>query len=299
MKAKKKRNWRKWEPYLLLAPGLLLIVLLMGYPLLYSVRLSFLNYNLLTPNDIHFNGLENYQKLFSNPDLWLIVKNSIIWVVVVVFFQFLLGFTLAMLLNSQFRGKGLYQSVAFLPWAVSGFLIGLTFKWLFSQHNGVINFALQSLGLIDAPVSWLGSETFSMIVPIVGMIWYGVPFFGIMILAALQSIPVDVIESAKIDGASATQTFFKVMIPYVRPTITVTLLLRVIWVFNSPDIIYITTAGGPANTSNILPLYVFNQAYYSMDFGYGAAAGILMMEVLLIYAMLYLKLTSYEKAGDF
>ena len=131
------------------------------------------------------------------------------------------------------------------------------------------------------------------------MIWYGVPFFGIMILAALQSIPVDVIESAKIDGASATQTFFKVMIPYVRPTITVTLLLRVIWVFNSPDIIYITTAGGPANTSNILPLYVFNQAYYSMDFGYGAAAGILMMAVLLIYAMLYLKLTSYEKAGDF
>lgn len=295
----KKRSWRRWEPYLLLAPGLILIILLMGYPLLYSVRLSFLNYNLLTPNDIAFCGLQNFKKLFTSPDLLLIIKNSLVWVIVVVTMQFLLGFALALLLNGHFRGKGLYQSVVFLPWAVSGFLIGLIFKWLFSQHNGVINYALQALGIIEQPLSWLGSESFSMLVPIVGMIWYGVPFFGIMILAALQSIPGDVLESARIDGASSVQTFLKIVLPYVRPTITVTLLLRVIWVFNSPDIIYITTAGGPANASNIFPLYVFNQAYYSMDFGYGAAAGIVMMLVLVLYALGYLKVTSYEKAGDF
>lgn len=296
---KAKRNLRWLEPYLLLTPALLVVILLMGYPLLYSINLSLLNYNLLMPEDIYFCGLDNYKKLLLNPDLWMILKNSIEWVLWVVTSQFVLGFILAMLLNARFRGKSALQSVVFLPWAVSGFLIGLTFKWLFSQHNGVVNFVLQRLGILSEPISWMGDPQLSMVVPIVGMIWYGVPFFGIMILAALQSIPGDVLESATIDGANALQTFWRVMLPYIRPTITVTLLLRVIWVFNSPDIIYITTTGGPANSSNILPLYVFNQAYFSMDFGYGAAAGLMMMVVLVIYALFYLKVTSYEKSGDF
>lgn len=295
----KSKNRPNLTPYLLLTPAMLLILGIMGYPMIDSIRISFLKYSLLAPNDIEFIGFGNYVKLFRDPEVFYVFLNSIKWVVSVVCIQFLVGFLLALLLNRRFKGKQLYQSVVFLPWAVSGFLVGLMFKWIFSESNGILNFFFTGLGWIDGAVSWLGNPRLSMIGPISGMIWYGIPFFGIMILAALQSIAQDIYDSAKIDGSNAVQQLFYVTLPYIKPTIITTLLLRVIWVFNSPDVIYIMTGGGPANSSNILPLYVFDQAFYSLDFGYGSAVGILMMLLLIIYAVLFLKLTRYESAGDF
>lgn len=299
MANKNKAHLRKAQPYLLLLPALLFVIVLMGYPLIESIKISFSNYNLMDPNNIYFNGLENYKRMFQDPDLPKILLNTLIWVVCVVVIQFILGFALALLLNTKFWGKKIYQSLVFLPWAVACFLIGLIFKWMFNEYSGVINDLLLKTGIIHNTISWLGDKTVSLIGPIVGMIWYGIPFFGIMILAALQSIPTDVFESAKMDGSSAVNTFFKITVPYVKPTIIITLLLRVIWVFNSADMVYIMTSGGPANSSAILPLYVFNQAFYTMDFGYGAAVGILMMVILAVYALIFLKVTDYESAGDF
>lgn len=299
LKPRAPRDKHFWEPYLLLAPGLIITAVIMGYPLLYSIRLSFMNYNLMRPDDIYFAGFANYTRMFQDPEILKVTINSVVWVVWVVGLQFVFGMALALLLNSKFRGKGIYQSVVFLPWAVSGFLIGLTFKFIFNERNGVLNFFLEKLGLIDGPMSWLGNDKLSMIGPMAGMVWYGIPFFGIMILAALQSIPVDVIESGRIDGAGTVKIFLMIMLPYIKPTILTTLLLRVIWVFNSPDIIYVMTSGGPAYSSSTLPLYVFNQAFASLDFGYGSAVGILIMIFLTLYSLFYLKLTHYSKAGDF
>lgn len=287
------------EPYLLLLPALIMVLVVMAYPLLYSVRLSFMNYNLMRPKDIYFAGFSNYIRMLQDPEIPKVLWNSLVWVLVIVTLQFVLGMVLALLLNRGFTGKGIYQSVVFLPWAVSSYLIGLVFKFIFMERNGLLNVVLQNLGFISAPVSWLGTDKLSLIGPICGMIWYGIPFFGIMILAALQSISTDVIESARIDGAGAVGIFFRIMLPYIKPTVLMTLLLRVIWVFNSSDIAYVMTGGGPANFSSTLPLYVFNQAFASLDFGYGAAVGILIMVLLTIYAMGYLKLTNYNKAGDF
>lgn len=300
VKGVKKFNMRKgWEPYLLLAPALLLVVGLMGYPMVESLRISFLNYNLTTPGDIWFIGFGNYAKVFTDPEIPKILLNSVKWVFSVVLTQFFIGFVLAMLLNRKFYGKKFYQSVVFLPWAVSGFLIGLIFKWIYSENGGILNFFLVKLGLINSAISWLGEKKLSMIGPITGMIWYGIPFFGIMILAALQSIPQDVYESARMDGSEGIHQLFYITLPFIKPTIIMTLLLRVIWVFNSPDVIHIMTGGGPSNSSNIMPLYVFNQAFYSLDFGYGSAVGIFMMLILVIYAMLFIALTRYERSGDF
>ncbi len=294
-----KTNWKsKLAPYLLLSPAIIFIIALMGYPFIDSVRISLLNYNLLTPGDIYFNQFKNYMKLFQDKELGMVIVNSIKWVTCVVSVQFVLGFTIAMLLNTKFFGKKTYQSLTFLPWAVSGFLIGLIFKLIFNENGGILNIFLMDLNIIKEPISWLGTEKFSLVGPIVAMIWYGIPFFGIMILAALQSISNDIFEAAHIDGASSTQRFFYITVPLVKPTILMTLLLRVIWVFNSPDVIYVMTNGGPANTSNILPLYVFNQAFYTLDFGYGAAVGILIMAILAVFAVLYLRITKYESDGD-
>lgn len=293
------RKRRGWTPYLLLLPAILSIAVVIGGPLLYSVQLSLTNYNLRRPKDIHFSGLQNFSRMFQDPNIGRVLLNSLIWVVVVVSLQFIFGMILALLLNSRFRLKGIYQSIVFLPWAVSGYLIGLVFRFIFSERSGLFNAVLQGLDLIEAPFAWLGTPGTSMVAPVVAMVWYGIPFFGIMLLAALQSVPLEVIESAKMDAAGPVYIFFKITLPYIWPTVLTTLLLRVVWVFNSSDILYVMTGGGPAYSSSTLPLYGFNQAFSSLDFGYGAAVGLVIMLILIIYTIVYIKLTHFNEAGDF
>lgn len=287
------------EPWLFLLPVLVILLLLFGYPLINSIIMAFQNYKLTAPNDIHFNGLANFAKLMGDPDALMIIKNSFIYVIVSVLGQFLLGMTLAVALKKQFRGRGLYQSIVFLPWAFSGFVVGLIFRWSFNGEYGVVNNLLDKLGLIDKNIAWLGTPGFSLAVVIIAMIWMGIPFFAIMILAALQSIPTDVYEAADVDGCGTVRQFFQITLPYIKPTLITTILLRTIWIFNSLDLVVIITDGGPANTSQTLPAYMYSKAFGSYDFGFAAALGVLLMIILGVYAMVFLKATKYDKAGDF
>ena len=290
---------KKMEPWLFLLPVLVILLLLFGYPLINSFIMAFQNYKLTAPNDIHFNGFENFAKLVGDPDGLMILKNSFIYVIVSVLGQFLLGMTLAVALKKQFRGRGLYQSIVFLPWAFSGFVVGLIFRWSFNGEYGVVNNLLEKFGLIDKNIAWLGTPGFSLAVVIIAMIWMGIPFFAIMILAALQSIPTDVYEAADVDGCGTVRQFFQITLPYIKPTLITTVLLRTIWIFNSLDLVVIITDGGPANTSQTLPAYMYSKAFGSYDFGFAAALGVILMVILGIYAMAFLKLTKYDKAGDF
>ncbi|MBA4699716.1 MAG: sugar ABC transporter permease [Ruminococcus sp.] len=290
---------KKIEPWLFLFPVLLILLLLFGYPLINSVIMAFQNYKLTAPNDIYFNGIENFKKLAGDPDSLMILKNSFIYVFVSVIGQFLLGLILALALKKRFRGRGLYQSVVFLPWAFSGFVVGLIFRWSFNGEYGVVNNLLAMLGLTDTNIAWLGTPGFSLAVVIIAMIWMGIPFFAIMILAALQSIPSDVYEAADVDGCGTMRQFFQITLPYIKPTLITTTLLRTIWIFNSLDLVVIITDGGPANTSQTLPAYMYSKAFGSYDFGFAAALGVLLMVILGVYALLFLKVTKYDKAGDF
>lgn len=290
---------KKIEPWLFLFPVLLILLLLFGYPLINSVIMAFQNYKLTAPNDIYFNGIENFKKLAGDPDSLMILKNSFIYVFVSVIGQFLLGLILALALKKRFRGRGLYQSMVFLPWAFSGFVVGLIFRWSFNGEYGVVNNLLAMLGLTDTNIAWLGTPGFSLAVVIIAMIWMGIPFFAIMILAALQSIPSDVYEAADVDGCGTMRQFFQITLPYIKPTLITTTLLRTIWIFNSLDLVVIITDGGPANTSQTLPAYMYSKAFGSYDFGFAAALGVLLMVILGVYALLFLKVTKYDKAGDF
>ena len=290
---------KKMEPWLFLLPVLVILLLLFGYPLINSIIMAFQNYKLTAPNDIQFNGLENFAKLFGDPDSMMILKNSFIYVIVSVLGQFLLGMMLALALKKQFRGRGIYQSIVFLPWAFSGFVVGLIFRWSFNGEYGVVNNLLMKFGLTDHNIAWLGTPGFSLAVVIMAMIWMGIPFFAIMILAALQSIPSDVYEAADVDGCGTIRQFFQITLPYIKPTLITTVLLRTIWIFNSLDLVVIITDGGPANTSQTLPAYMYSKAVGSYDFGFAAALGVILMLILGIYAMVFLKVTKYDKAGDF
>lgn len=287
------------QPYLFILPIVILLLFMFGYPLINSVIMSFQNYKLSNINDVYFNNFENFKKLFSDSDFFLLLKNSLVYVVVSVAGQFIFGLILALALKEKFRGRGIYQSIVFLPWAFSTFVIGLIFRWAFNGEYGVINDLLMKMGIIDKGIAWLGTPGLSLLVVIIAMIWMGIPFFGIMILAALQSIPEEVYEAADMDGCGMFRKFWSLTLPYIKPTIIMTVLLRTIWIFNSFDLVVIVTGGGPANYSQTLPSYMYTKAFAGYDFGLAGALGTLLMVILGLYAVLFLKLSNYEKAGDF
>ncbi len=289
---------KELQPWLLLAPAIIIVSVFMLFPLIDNIRISFLNYNLMNPTDQYFNNFANYIKLFEDENLLKVTLNSLKWCGIVVSLQFFFGMLLALLINRKFVGRPVYQSLIFVPWAIASFLIGLMFRWIFTEHAGILNSVLMSIGMISKPISWLSDPNLVMIGPIVAIVWYGIPFFGIMILAALQSIPNEIMESAQIDGANTMQRYFKITLPYIKPTIITTILLRIIWVFNSPDIIYMMTQGGPNNSSNILSLYVYNQAFLSLDFGYAAAVSNIIVVGLLIFAVIFLRITKYGRSDE-
>ena len=289
---------KKMEPWYYVGPIFLLLVIMFGYPLIKSVVMAFQNYKLGNAN-VYFNDFANFHKMFGDKDFLLLLKNSVVYVVVSVFGQFIGGLILALCLRDKFKGRGIYQSIVFLPWAFSAFVVGLVFRWSFNGEYGVVNDMLMKLGIIKKSIAWLGTPGLSLVVVILAMIWIGIPFFGIMILAALQSIPDEIYEAADMDGCGMFRKFFSLTLPYIKPTVIMTILLRTIWIFNSFDLVVIVTQGGPANYSQTLPSYMYTKAFSGYDFGLAGAFGVLLMVILGVYAVLFLKLSNYDKAGDF
>ena len=290
---------KKIAPYLYVMPVLILLLIMYGYPLIKSIIMSLQDYKLTSSGSAPFNDFANFKKMFSDTDFLLLLKNSLIYVIISVVAQFVLGLILALCLKTKFRGRGIYQSIVFLTWAFSSFVVGLMFRWSFNGEYGVVNDILMKMGIIKENVAWLGTPGLSLAVVIIAMIWMGIPFFGIMILAALQSVPDDIYEAADIDGCGMFRKFFSLTLPYIKPTIIMTVLLRTIWIFNSFDLIVIITGGGPVNYSQTLPSYMYSKAFASYDFGLASAFGVLLIVILGIYAVLFLKLSNYDKAGDF
>ncbi len=296
------------EPYLYIGPSIVVLLLAFGYPLIKNIIMAFQNVNMTTMDSPEFVGLENFQKIFTDSYIGMITLNSVIYVVSSVLGQFLLGLTLALALRRPFKGRGIYQSIVFLPWAFSSFVVGLIFRWSFNGEYGVVNDLLiksgimgflSDRGIVDGSISWLSTPGLSLLVVIVAMIWMGIPFFAIMYLAALQSIPKEIYESAETDGCGRIRSFFAITLPFIKPTIIISLLLRTIWIFNSFDLIVIITQGGPASTSQTLPSYMYSKAFSTYDLSSAAALGLFLMVILLVYSVFFLKISNYNKAGDF
>ncbi|MCF7933438.1 MAG: sugar ABC transporter permease [Spirochaetia bacterium] len=280
-----------------LVPALILLVLCIYVPVLRGLVMAFQNYNMFDLTNIHFIGLENFSAVIRDVHISFgqILANTLVWVTASLLFQFVLGFILALAMKEPFRGRGIYSGFVFYAWALSGFAIGLTWAWLFNGQFGLINDLLVRIGLLESPIGFLSSKSLAMIAVLIPNIWYGVPFFGIMLLAALQSVPAELYEAATIDGAGRVRQLFSVTIPYVRPTIISTVLLRTMWIINFPDIIYAMTSGGPVNRTNILATQMINKIFKEYDYGQGAAIGVIIMVLLFVYAIFYLRVTGRQE----
>lgn len=285
-------------PWLFILPALILILVFYLYPIIQTLLISFKDYNILNPANNKFVGTKNFARMMDDRVLALSLRNTLVYVIVTLTLQFLLGFTLALLLWKNFKGRGIYQAFVFVPWAVAGFLIGIMFRWMFNAQYGVFSDLLSRLGFMDSGMSILSDPKTALWGPIIGCVWYGVPYFAIMILSALQGVSSETIEAAHVDGAGAAVRLFKVIIPAIKPTILITLLLRVIWVFNSADIIYVMTNGGPVNASHTIASYLFQLAYTKHDYSLVCAVSITIMIALMIYSVIYLKVSKFEEAGE-
>ncbi|MFC6549333.1 carbohydrate ABC transporter permease [Cohnella cellulosilytica] len=282
-----------------LLPALLLVVTFTYYPFGRGIVMAFQNYQLFDLTDVHFIGFDNFKGIFSDPKFLGALTNSAYWVFVSLILQFVIGLTIALMLNKKFRGRGLFQGFVFYPWALSGFLIGLIWKWLFNSQIGVINDLLLRVGLIDERIGFLSDPNWAMFSVIVANVWYGIAFFAIMLLAALQSVPSELYEAGSMDGAGGVRKLFNITLPYIMPTVLTTTLLRAIWIFNDPSIIYGLTNGGPAGKTHILSSLMLDRIMYGGDYGAASAIGIVMIGILLLYTIFYLTVTRAGKLGDF
>jgi len=278
------------EPYLYLSPAIVLIALVMLVPLVIGISYSFQSISLLNPFETGWIGLKNYSQLWADAKFWKALVNTFWWTLGSVFFQFFLGLGLALILNAGFRGQRLIQALVFLPWAVPTFLSALTWAWLFNPVIGPIPHWLAAVGILSEPYNILANPAIAMWGPITANIWFGIPFFAITLLAALQSIPRELYEAAAIDGASPWQSFTKVTLPFLAPMIAITVMLRTIWIANFADLIFVMTGGGPANSTQILSTYIFTTAFRKLDFGYASAIAVILLLLLLAYAAVLLKM---------
>ena len=282
----------------MIVPALAFIGYFIYFPLVKGGLMAFQNYNVYNMVNPKFVGLENFKAIINNKTISFgkIMMNTLKWTLLSLFFQFVLGFLLALLLRKPFRGRSVYCGFVFYPWALCGFAIGLIWSWLFNGQFGVINDLLMKVGLIKENIGWLSNPKIAMYSVVIANVWYGVPYFGIMLLAALQSVPGELYEAATLDGCSELQQLFHVTIPYIKPTIISTVLLRSMWIVNFPELIYAMTNGGPINSTHILGSLMVNKVYKEFDYSMGAAYGIIIMAILLIYALVYLNLN--KKAED-
>lgn len=281
--------------FFMLLPTFLLILFIIFYPTISGVLLSFKNYSLFNFQNIEWIGFDNFKEIFSDPFYGNIIWNTLKWVVFSVFFQLILGFILALLMKEPFKGRGIYAGFVFYPWAISGFAIGLIWSWLLNGQFGVINDILMKIGFINEGINFLSDPSLAMFSVILVNVWYGIPFFAIMILASLQTVPDSLYDAAEIDGAGYFTKLFHITIPYIKPTLINTILLRTIWIMNFPDIIYGMTRGGPAGSTEILPVKMINTVFYESDYSKAAAHGVVIVSILFIYTIMYLRLTSKQE----
>jgi multiple sugar transport system permease protein len=279
----------KYVPYALLFPSLVWIIMIIVYPLVYNIWLSFhkSTYGIeLGP----FIGFDNYIKIFLADDVfWQTFINTVIWTIGNLFFQTVIGLGGALLLNQAIRGWELIRGLVILPWVIPTVVVTLVWRWMLEPDLGIINNILHYLKLITQSVVYLGSPSLAMLSVIIINSWRFSPFAIVLILAGLQTIPRDVYESAKLDGASPIATFRYITLPMLSPILTFVGFIAFVWNFNMFDLIWLTTEGGPGNTTETLPVLVFRRAFKEYRMGQAAAITTFMFLFLLAVSFLLIK----------
>jgi arabinogalactan oligomer/maltooligosaccharide transport system permease protein len=284
--------------YAFLLPGILAILLVVFFPFIFNVAISFSNFSLRTFRDWQIVGLQHYGAVLTDPSVYIVLGKTILWTVVNVFFHVSIGLILALLLDQALPARPLFRTLLIIPWAVPQYITALTWRNLFHQEYGPINLALERF-LHMSPVQWLSRPWEAFSACILTNVWLGFPFMMVVALGGLQAIPKQLYEAARVDGANAWQRFWLITLPLLRPVIAPAAILGAVWTFNNLNVIWLVTNGGePADQSHILVSYVYKAAFNQYRYAYGAALSLLIF-LLLSGFTLYLARRSRAESGAY
>jgi multiple sugar transport system permease protein len=284
--------------YLFLLPALLAIVLVLFYPIISLLVTSFYSNPTIT-RPSQFIGLKNYLSVLNDPIFPTAVRNTFIWTFGVTVGQVLLGIYFALILHQRFPGRWLARVLVIVPWVLPGIVVAVTWRFMYSQDFGLINLVLRSIGLDQLAHAWLGDTQTAMVAVIIVGIWKGFGFYALMFLAGMQTIPVELYEAARIDGANDRHQLRYITLPLLRPIMITSTVLGLIWTSNYFDAIFVMTGGGPARSTETLPMFIYNTgfSFYRIEEAM-AGSNILMIIVLLLLGVYMLVVRRINRNAD-
>ena len=278
---------------LFILPFVVTALLFMVYPIMEAIRLAFVSYNPLRPELSAFVGLANFAYIFEDPLFWDSFLQATIWTLLSILFQTVFGVGIALLLHQALFGIAVFRGLLLFPYIVPTVVVALIWRWIFNPEIGVVNHALLSIGLVSQPIYWLSTRDMAMASTIMLNVWKYTPFVVICVLARLQTVPLELYDAAKVDGAGPFRRFLDVTLPQIKEVLIVVVVFRTIWTFNKFEEIYLLTKGGPGTSTFNLAVYSFEQSIANLRLGVGAATGVVMIVMLLFGSIIYLRVSGF------
>ncbi|MFE6968511.1 carbohydrate ABC transporter permease [Isoptericola sp. NPDC057653] len=272
---------------LLLLPGVALLAGVVLYPLVAALVTAFFEQSLVLPGRT-FVGLQNIVDVLQG-DFLRLLRQTLVFTLGTTILPFVVGFALALALNTKIRGAKVLRGLMLIPWLVPGVVVSFLWMWIFNANYGVMNALLQSIGLIDDPQAWLAQPGTAMGAVVLAKTWQSFPWMMVMLLAGLQTVPVELHEAAEMDGAGTVRRFFAITLPHLKGIVGLVVLLEFIWNFQHFDIIYVLTGGGPAGATQTFATAVYETAFQGFDLGRAGALGLLWMILLMALVVVYVR----------
>lgn len=283
-----KLSQKELAPYFFILPVLVVLLALVAYPLIYGIVVSFFDTDLA--NKWNFKGITNFITIFTQDHFQDSIFITFKFAVCVVIGHFIVGTIFGLALNQKKRGMTFFRAVLVLPWLFPDVVIALIFKWIANPLYGLLNNFLMDCGIIDKQISWLGSTQWAFFVVVLVCIWKGYPLVMVNVLAALQSVSSDILEAARVDGANKVQIFFRVIVPEIKPVLATTVILDIVWWFKHYTIVQMLTAGGPSNTTNVVSIGIYKEAFQYFKFGKASAMAVVVFIICFLISKVFNKL---------
>ena len=284
-------------PYLMIFPSFLLAAAIILWPVGEIVALALHDVNRFGVIRGAF-ALDNFRELFADPDFFAVLWRTLAWTAAVVIGTLIVSTPIALILNEDFYGRALARVLIMLPWAISLTMTAIVWRWALSGESGMLNSGLRDLGMMNENVQWLAKASTAFPMQILIGILVSIPFTVTIFLGGLSSVPEDLYDAAAIEGAGSWDQFRLITLPLLRPFINIAFVLNTIYVFNSFPIIWATTQGGPANSTDILVTYLYKLGFRLGKLGEAAAVSLIMFAILLVFTMIYVRLTTREEASE-
>lgn len=294
IRQKNKKNDQRFGIWMIM-PAFILMILLLLYPVVQGIAYSFMDYRLNRPDKKGFVFLQNFIKLITTDDkFYNSFGFTLLNAIGVVLISYTIGFAIAMLLNQKVVGRGVFRALILLPWIISSSVTATNWKWILNERYGIVNIILQKTGIIDEPILFLARPENARLVVILLGAWKTLPFMTIVILAGLQSVSMDLYESAAIDGAGFLKSLRYITLPGIRKVTLMCTTLQFIWTFNNFENIYLLTEGGPNDATYILPVYIYQQAFARNNISYASAIAVTILILMIIFTIIRFRLQREE-----